>query len=157
MPLEDNPTIARELRELGYDQIAAFDEEATRGEALAYYDNSQIEKAVVYRNKISGRVGNYFENYQVKIVIHGNEITSICECDSERRICRHAIALLYCWVNDAQDFLNVAEVLNKIEKVEKTRLLEIVANILQHEPHMAQAFLEKKMLDWDEIDPEPVP
>lgn len=155
MPLHEYPPIDNTLLELGYDQIAAFDEEATRGEALAFYDNSQIEDAVVYRNKISGRVGNYFENYQVKVVVSGNEISSTCECDNERKICRHAIALLYAWVNDAQDFLNISDVLYEIEKMDKERLIEIVTNIIQHEPHYAQTFLQKKEIDWDEIDPEP--
>ena len=153
MPLKDNQSIVKKLQELSYEQIAAFDEEATRGEALAYYDNSQIEGAVVFRNKVSGRVGNYFENYLVKVSIYDNEISSACECDNERKICHHAIALLYAWVNDAQDFLNIATVLEEIEKMDKERLLDIVANILQHEPHMAQAFLKKKDLDWDEIEP----
>jgi len=155
MPDKNNSTIEKKLLELGYEQIAAFDEQVTLGEALAYYDNSQIENAVVFRNKLSGRVGNYFESYQVKITIYDNEISSTCECDNERKICRHAVALLYAWVNDSQDFLNIAEVLNQIEKMEKTRLVEIVANILQHEPHMAQLFLHNKEIDWDEIDQNP--
>ena len=155
MPLKEYPPIDAGLLELGYEQIAAFDEEATRGEALAFYENSQIENAVVLRNKISGSVGNYFENFQVKVVVAGNEISSTCECDNERKICRHAISLLYAWVNDAQDFLNIADVLREIEKMDRQRLVDVVGNIIQHEPHMAQVFLKKKEIDWDEIDPEP--
>ena len=157
MPFKDNPSVENKLLELGYDQIAAFDEEATRGEALAYYDTSQIEGAVVFGNKISGRVGNYFENYQVRVAVSDNEISSTCECENERKICLHAIALLYAWVNDAQDFLNIDDVLQEIKKMDKDHLLDVVANILQHEPHMAQAFLKKTDIDWDEIDPVPDP
>ena len=156
MSAEKKNIFAKELQQLDYNQIAAFDEQATSGEALAFYDNSQIENAVVYQNRISGRVGNFIENYQVKVIVYGAEISSTCECDNERKICQHAIALLYGWVNDFEDFLNIDDVLRDIAKFEKKQLLEIVANILQHIPHLAPAFLKKKDLDWDEIDPDPV-
>jgi len=156
MPDRNKNKFSQELQKLDYNQVAAFDEEATRGEALAYYDSSQIENAVVFRNKISGRVGNYFENYQVKVIVNGPEISSTCECQNERKICLHAIALLYGWVNDSQDFVNIDEVLRDIEKMDKKQLLEIVANILQQAPHLAPVFLKKKIPDWDEIDPDPV-
>ena len=157
MPLENDDTISKELRTLGYEQVAAFDEEVAQGEALAFYENSQIENAIVYRNKISGRVGNFIENYKVRLTLHGNEITNACTCESNRKICVHAIALLYGWINDAADFMNLSHVLADIEKIEKSRLLDIVANIIQQQPHMADVFLARKKLDWDEIDPEPVP
>ena len=156
MPLKNENTIAAELRTLGYREIAAFDEDATDGEALAYYENSQIENAVVYRNKISGRVGNLFEKHDVRITLHGREISSSCTCQSERKICLHAISLLYGWVNDAPDFLNFANVLEDIATLEKSELLDIVANIIQQQPYMADIFIARKKLDWDEIDPEPL-
>jgi len=155
MPLKNNATIAVELQELGYEQVAAFDAEVTDGEALSYYENSQIENAVVYRNKISGRVGNFFENYDVRMTLHGQEMSSTCSCESERKICMHAIALLYAWVNDAPDFLNISSVLADIEKMDKATLMDIVANIIQQQPHMADIFLARKKLDWDEIDLDP--
>jgi hypothetical protein len=155
MPLENDVTISTELKNLGYEQIAAFDEEVTAGEALAFYENSQIEDAVVYQNKISGRVGNFIENYDVRLTVHGNEIINSCTCESDRKICLHAIALLYAWVNDAADFMNLSRVLADIEKMEKSRLMEIVANIIRKQPHMADIFLARKKPDWDEIESEP--
>lgn len=157
MPLENDMTIAAELRNLGYQNITAFDEEATDGEAWAYYENSQIENAVVFHNKISGRVGNYFEKYDVRLTLHGREISSSCTCASDQNLCLHAIALLYGWVNDAADFVNLASVLIDIAKLDKAQLMNIVANIIQQQPHMADIFLARKKLDWDEIDPDPVP
>ncbi len=157
MPLENDDTIADELKKIGYEQIAVFDADATDGEALSYYENSQVENAVVYRNKISGRVGNFFEKYDVRITLHEQEIISTCTCDSGSELCVHAIALLYGWVNDAPDFLNIANVLNDLKKMDKAKLLEIVANIIQQQPHMAEIFLARKKLDWDEIDLDPIP
>lgn len=155
MLIENDSSISIELRNLGYPEIAAFDEEATHGEALGYYENSQIQDAVVFRNKLSGRVGNFFESFDVRLAIHGNEIACSCTCDSERKICMHAISLLYAWVNDGSDFTNLTHVISELENVEKSRLLEIVSNILQQQPHMAQQFLQKKNMDWDEIDRDP--
>ena len=157
MMLENDTTISTELKKLGYEQIAVFDEEATDGEALSFYENSQIENAVVYRNKISGRVGNFIEGYDVRLAVHANEITAACTCESERKMCMHAVALLYGWVNDADDFMNLSNVLTDIKKMKKSQLLDIVANIIQQQPHMADVFLAKKKLDWDEIDLDPVP
>jgi hypothetical protein len=156
MPLKDDATIAAELRNLGYEQIAAFDADATNGEALLYYENSQVDNAVVYRNKISGRVGNFIEKFDVRLTLHGREISSSCSCDSSRKICQHAIALLYSWVNDASDFVNISNVLVDIAKLEKSQLLDIVVNIIQQQPHMADVFLAPKKPDWDEIDPDPM-
>ncbi len=155
MPLEQNDTIVDELKNLGYEQVSAFDAEAADGEALSYYENSQVENAVVYRNKLSGRVGNFFEKYDVRLAMHGQEISSTCTCDKAPDICMHAIALLYAWVSDAPDFLNISDVLVDLEQMEKSKLLEIVANIIQQQPHMADVFLARKKLDWDEIDLDP--
>ncbi len=156
MSIQNDTTINSELRNLGYQEIAAFDEEATHGEALAYFENSQIQDAVVFRNKLSGRVGNFFETFHVRLAIHGNEIACSCTCDSERKICMHAISLLYAWVNDGDDFINLAHVIKKLETFDKAHLLDIVSNILEQQPHMAQLFLQKKKIDWDEIDSDPL-
>jgi uncharacterized Zn finger protein len=149
---EEKTTVAEELLNLKYNDIVVFDEAAAENEALPYYEQSQILDAVVFRNKLSARVGNYFESNRVRLAMHGKELSSRCTCDSEKQICIHAVALLYAWVNDAQDFMNLADVLAEIEMLEKSRVIEIVANILQQQPHLANDFLQKNKPDWDEID-----
>ena len=155
MPLEKDKTIAEELRYLTYQNIAAFDENVTDGESLAYYENSQIDNAIVYGNTLSGRVGNYFEKYDVKLVLNDREISSSCSCGNDRKICRHAIALLYAWIHDAADFVNIAEVLKIIKTFDKARLVEIVGNMLQNQPQLADVFLAKKKPNWNEIELNP--
>jgi hypothetical protein len=153
---EKKISIAEELLNLNYDDIVVFDEAAAENEALPYYEQSQILDAVVFRNKLSARVGNFFESNRVRLAMHGKELSSRCTCDSEKQVCIHAVVLLYAWVNDAQDFMNLADVLAEIETLEKSRVIEIVANILQQQPHLAGDFLQKNKPDWDEIDPNPL-
>lgn len=156
MASEENTMVAEELLSFKFDDVVVFDEEAAENEALPYYEQAQILDAVVFRNKLSARIGNYFESNRVRLAIHGKELSSRCTCDSEKQICIHALVLLYAWVNDAQDFMNLADVLAEIETLEKSRVIEIVANILQQQPHLAGDFLQKNKPDWDEIDPDPL-
>ena len=142
---------------LSYSEVAAFDQAVTSGEALNYYDNSQINRATVYKNKISGRVGNYFDFYDVLVTFHGSELVSSCTCaeSTEHNVCVHAIALLYGWVNDGGDFTNVADALNKISELPRERLEIIIKNILRRHPHLIDDFLDPDRAEWDEIDQDP--
>ena len=155
MFLKSDHAVADELLNLNLDDITAFDDETVNGEGEAYYEQSQIIDAVVYRNKLFARVGNYFESHRVRITMHGRELTVRCSCDDDKRFCVHAVALLYAWVNDAPDFMNLSDVLTEIAEMDKARIMEIVMNILQQQPHLAGEFLKKIKPDWDEIDPEP--
>lgn len=155
MFLKADHAVAVELLNLTFDDIASFDDETANGEGEAYYEQSQVIDAVVYRNKLFARVGNYFESHRVRVTMHGQELTARCTCDSDNRFCIHAITLLYAWVNDAPDFMNLSEVLTEIAEMDKARIMEIVVNILQQQPHLAGEFLKKIKPDWDEIDPEP--
>lgn len=156
MSIDRKPSIVTELKNLLFDEVANFDDETVSGEGLAYYESAQIFDAVVFHNKLSARVGNYFESRQVRVEMHGKEITSFCTCEDGKQMCIHAVALLYAWVNDAADFMDLETVLLDIGKLEKARLVEIVKNILQQQPHLAHLFLQNEKPDWDEIDADPL-
>ncbi|MDZ7315756.1 MAG: SWIM zinc finger family protein [candidate division KSB1 bacterium] len=143
------------LATLTHEDVVSFDNELLNGEGISYYENSQVLDAVVYRNHLSGRVGNFLEVHHVRIVSHGRELTCHCTCRSRKNICVHSMALLYAWANDGQDFTNLSDVLAQIHDWDSVRLREIVINILQKQPHLAGDFLKKHIPDWDEIDPDP--
>jgi len=63
--------------------------------------------------------------------------------------------LLYSWVFDGNDFLNVANVLEEIDNLEKSRLMDIIKNMIRYNPNLVDIFLAKDKLDWDEIDSDP--
>ena len=142
-----------QLKNLALHQVEALDREATGGKGLAYYENALISHPAVYHNHISGRVGNYLENYDVRITFHENEIAGSCPCQRSHKICKHIVALLYSWVNDSDEFLDIQTVLQHVHTMKKGELVEIVENILRQNPEFADLFLHKQPLDWDEIDP----
>jgi len=150
---DDN--VSSDLASLDSVQIEALDRNAASGKAKEYYENVQVTRATVYRNKLYGRVGNFLEEHQVEITVHENEISSSCTCGEARNICKHAIALLYSWVNDGRDFRNIGKTLIEIKKMDKERLLEIVSNIIRLHPDFIDLFLARQRPDWDEIDPDP--
>jgi uncharacterized Zn finger protein len=143
-----------ELQNLDLSQVEALDREAIGGKGLAYYDTAMISHPAVFHNHISGRVGNYVENHDVRITFHENEIAGSCPCQRSRKICKHIVALLYSWVNDSEEFLDIEEVLQQVRSMKKEELVGIVENILRQSPEFADLFLRKQLPDWDEIEPD---
>ena len=144
--------IDEELASLQLADVEALDKNATSSKSQEFYQNSQITSAIVYHNRISGVVGNFVERHQVEILVHQKELASSCTCSKSRRICKHAVALLYAWVNNGNDFTNVEMALQQIRKQKKEDLLEIVTNIIRQNPAAIELFLAKDKPDWDEID-----
>ena len=154
--LSSNDNIVNELLDLKIAQIEAFDRDITSGKAREYYESSEVTRATVFRNKLSGKVGNFIQNFDVEITVHGNEFVCSCACNNNRQTCKHAVALLYSWVFDGDDFLNVAHVLEEINKLDKSRLMDIIKNMIRYNPNLVDIFLAKNKLDWDEIDTDPL-
>lgn len=141
-----------ELQNLDLEQVNSLDRDAIGGKGLAYYENALISRPTVFHNHISGRVGNYLENFDVRITFHQDEIAGSCPCQRARKICKHIVALLYCWVNDRDEFLDIEEVLVKVRGMKKEELVRIVTNILRQNSEYAELFLSNTQPDWDEID-----
>lgn len=137
------------LTDFNLEQIAALDQELTDGEGWEFYSNGQIKCATVFENKLSGRVGNFIEEYEVEIVVMGEEVRSSCNCSRTGEICKHVIALLYSWVNDTEGFLDVGDSLQKLRSYDRERLLEIVVNIIRHDPKNIERFLYSELTSDD--------
>ncbi len=145
--------INHELEELNCEHVAILDEETTEGAGWSAYESSQVIDATVYQNRLSGRVGNMVEQFEVQVAFREHEIATSCTCNSERKVCVHAVSLLYAWVNDREDFIDVADVLEELKTFDKVRLYEIIFNIIQANPHLVERFLKRPQKEWDEIDP----
>jgi hypothetical protein len=151
-----NHDISPDLKSLDSSHVMALDRRVAHGKAEQYYENAMISRASVFRNQLFGRVGNYLESFDVSISVHGKEISSSCTCGHARKICKHTVALMYSWVNDAQEFLDIGNSLNEIHDMDRERLIEIVIKILQHNPEYIDFFLSKRIMEWDEIEDVPV-
>ncbi len=148
--------ISKELKELTLENVELFDRDVTDGKTREFYESCEIKRATVYRNKLLGSVGTFVQGHDVQVSLHQNEISSTCTCSESRQICTHAVALLYSWIFDGKDFVNVANILKQLEEYDKETLLQIVKNIIQNFPQFIDVFLAKDKADWDEIDIDPL-
>ncbi len=153
---DKNKDIDAEMFRLTYSQIQSLDNNATQGRTAEYYENAMISNAAVFRNKLFARVGNIFEEYQVNITVHEHELSSACTCGQGREICRHAVALLYSWVNESQNFLNIGKAIDEISRLDKKELVAMITNLLQSHPALFEVMLAKNNPEWDEIEPDPL-
>ncbi len=145
--------IEKNLRSINMGQVQSLDEQITKGNGWEYYESAQITRATIFKNKISAEVGNFLETYQVKLSVHGQEISGSCTCGRARRLCKHMVALLYAWVQDGNDFTDVERQLDEITKMDKEDLVKIVSNIIRANPEYIELFMLKNIPEWDEIDP----
>ncbi|HPG38112.1 MAG TPA: SWIM zinc finger family protein [bacterium] len=150
--INNNDQVCVELQSLTFQQVEAYDRDVTNGETRLYYENCEVTRPTVFRNKLSGRVGNILKGFDVEITVHGQEFVTSCTCNKTRRTCKHAVALLYSWIYDGQDFLDIGKALKEIENLDKEQLLHIVQNIIRYNPGLIDIFLAKEKPDWDEID-----
>lgn len=144
--------VCNELLNLTIQQVEAYDRDITDGQARIYYENCQVTRATVFRNKLTGRVGNLIKGVDVEITVHGQEFVTCCTCNKTRSTCKHAVALLYSWVYDGKDFIDIGQVLEEISNMDKEQLLHIVQNIIRYNPALIDIFLAREKPDWDEID-----
>lgn len=139
---EETYEIAPELKEINERQIGILDQENTDGEGWDYYCNGQIIRAAVSGNRLSGTVRDYLEEYDVVIRVDQHEITTSCTCGSREGVCKHIVALLYSWIHDKDDFVNIGYEIKKMQNMEKQQLIDVIERILQNDPINIRFFSE---------------
>ena len=150
---EDLYTIAPELREINEHQIGILDQENTDGEGWDYYCNGQIVRAAVLGNRISGTIREYTEEFDVVIRVDLHEVTTSCTCGTKQGVCKHIVALLYSWIHDKEDFINIGDQIKKLHDMEKQQLIDVIERIVQNDPINVRFFSDYS-LDFNELDVE---
>ena len=148
---EDLYTIAPELREINERQIGILDQESTDGEGWNYYCNGQIVRAAVLGNRISGTIREYTEEFDVVIRVDLHEVTTSCTCGTKQGVCKHIVALLYSWIHDKEDFINIGDQIKKLHNMEKQQLIDVIERIVQNDPINVRFFSDYS-LDFNELD-----
>ena len=148
---EDLYTIAPELREINERQIGILDQENTDGEGWDYYCNGQIVRAAVLGNRISGTIREYTEEFDVVIRVDLHEVTTSCTCGTKQGVCKHIVALLYSWIHDKEDFINIGDQIKKLHNMEKQQLIDVIERIVQNDPINVRFFSDYS-LDFNELD-----
>src|SRR5574341_2098604 len=126
--------ISPQWREITHEQVAYLDRAATDGASWDFYCSSYIHHPTVCGNKMSGLVQDTIAEYFAEIRVDPNGLVAGCNCGERRGICKHAIALLYSWVNDGDGFLNIADTLKRLRHRDKEDILEILGRVLMLDP-----------------------
>ena len=150
---EDSYMIAPELTDINERQIGILDQENTDGEGWDYYCNGQIIRAAVFGNRITGTVREFTEEFDVMIRVDLHEITTSCTCGTRQGVCKHIVALLYSWIHDKQDFINIGDQIKRLHSMEKQQLIDVIERIIQNDPINVRFFSEYSY-DLEEVDVE---
>ncbi len=135
--------ISEALTSLTIEEVKRIDQEATGGEGWEFYTTGFLTKASVFLNKISARVREAFGEYYVEATVDEHHISTACTCNEKSGMCKHAVALLYSWVFDAEDFLDVGETMEELQARDKGELIEIIGRIVQNDPRNVDFFDEE--------------
>lgn len=134
------------------DVVAHLDHENTNGEGWDYYSNGRILCATVYENEISGIIREYLEDFKVKITVGEHELYFSCSCDGQGSVCKHVIALLYSWVFDGNEFINIKTFIDELEQFDKGMLIKMMENIIRDDPRNVSFFKKESELQTDDYD-----
>ncbi len=132
--IEQTFDISKDLLSITEREVSILDQEVSNGEGWISYSNGQIVKPIVFKNKLSGLFYEHFREFSVEIQVNGAEISTRCNCGKNGAICKHVVALLYCWINDSDGFTNISYSLEEFKKKNKDELLEILARIFIKNP-----------------------
>lgn len=132
--IEETFDISKDLLSLTEREVSLLDQEVSNGEGWTSYSRGQIVKPTVFKNKLSGLFYEHFREFNVEIQVNGAEISTRCTCGKNSPICKHVVALLYCWINDQDGFTNISYSLNEFRKKNKEELLEVLTRIFVKNP-----------------------
>ena len=144
--------IASELYEIEQQHVTNLDHEVSNGESWNYYCNGQVINPIVFKNEISGIVREYLKDYKVQIKIDEHEMSCLCTCDSEDTVCKHIVALLYSWVYDHEEFVNVGEVITQLQDMDRDMLIKVVERFLTDDPQNIKFFNKQRDLELSEFE-----
>lgn len=144
--------IAPELLSITQQQIMQLDQDSMDGAGWEYYMHGFVSGATVFQDTLIGQVRELTIVNNVEIKVSGPEIYTSCSCSRTGGVCKHAIALLYSWTNDADSFIDVGKSIAEIERLSKERLLSALRRILIHDPKYIAYALGRYPVGGGEID-----
>jgi hypothetical protein len=147
---EKDYTVSHNLYDLTENQIASLDQETTGGEGWNCYCSGYLSRATVFLNKISGRFKNFVEDHYVEVKVEDDRIITFCSTCRRGEICAHVVALLYSWIYDSEGFLNVADSLKDLMRMDKEQLIKIIGLMVLNDPDNIEFF--NKRQDDDDYD-----
>lgn len=150
--MHTNYEISPLLREMTHEQVVQLDQRATEGASWEFYCSSYIHHPTVFGHKMSGTVQDAADEYFTEVRIDNQKLVTDCSCGERNAVCKHAVALLYGWVDDNDGFVNVADTLKRLRLKDKDDLLEILGRIIMFDLRTLD-FLEDE-LPGEDLDDE---
>jgi len=150
---EETYKISHELKYINERQVGILDQENIDGEGWEYYCTGQIIRAAVLGNRITGTIREYFDEFNVEIRVDSHEVTTSCSCGTRQGVCKHIVALLYSWINDKDDFINIGDKMKQLHGMKKQELIDVIERIIQNDPINVRFFRDRS-LDGDGLDVE---
>ncbi|MBN1351529.1 hypothetical protein JXJ21_19100 [candidate division KSB1 bacterium] len=147
-----NFRISRALTELTERQISYLDQEVAEGKAWELYCNGQVIQPTVFENRLSGIVIDESEQYFVETKVEKNQIIATCNCGIRGQVCRHAVALLHCWISDGDGFQDVGNSLRMLETKDKQELLEIISRMIVKNPQNIACCADEDLVYDESLD-----
>jgi len=145
--MKTNYEISPHLRALTHEQVTRLDQQATEGTSWEFYCGSYIHHPTVFGHKMSGLVQDAVDEYFAEIRVDNKNLVAGCSCGERTGICKHAVALLYGWVDDNDGFMNVADTLERLRHKNKDDLLEILGRIIMFDSRNLSFIEENAVAD----------
>jgi uncharacterized Zn finger protein len=139
------------LDSITQDMVARLDHERTNGEGWIYYSNGRIVYATVYQNEMTGIVREFRNDIHVKINLDKEELHYSCDCETDNGMCKHIVALLYSWVFDSTEFINMADVILQLEEYDKPHLISVLERLLLNDPQNIRFLNPSKELEYPDF------
>jgi Uncharacterized conserved protein len=137
---KDDLTASRALFELQEKDIEALCSESILSRGSAYFHEGRIVNPIIDGDVLRAECeGTLPENYRVSAKIESGEIKVECSCPYQGEVCKHAIALLYTWVNNSEIFVNIEEIVTLLKSKSKTDLVKIITRMICKDPNVLQS------------------
>jgi len=149
---ENIPHVSPMLCQLSSRQVALLDQDENDGEGWNFYSNGQVVNATVFNDEISGIVREFVKDYKVKVRVNEHEVSCSCTCDSDKVVCNHVIALLYSWIYDQEEFINLGVIINQLASMDKNVLISIIERFLMDDPQNVKFFERQRDIEYNTVE-----
>ncbi|MFU8766187.1 MAG: hypothetical protein ACNA7I_00705 [Candidatus Methanoperedens sp.] len=128
------------MTELTEDEIREIFSDKTFFKGQDYYDGGHVLRPVKIENTLYAQVlGSASSPYEVRAYIADSNISTECTCPVGN-MCKHGVALLLQWVNDASSFIDADKFIQTLENMNKDEIINILKNIIKQNPSLVAEF-----------------
>ena len=102
---------------------------------VEYFAEGRVLEPAVCGDKIMAEIeGSSCQNYRTSVGLVDGQLQCKCDCPYDWGTCKHVIALLLHWVKKREEFEDFGSVEEKVEKLPRGSLLNIIRRFAREEP-----------------------